>query len=138
MTKAEWWRDDSHPDAKEHRKHLERTAKEAAEQALAMIPTVPPSRPRRKVARISDAELEMIGGFVGRAIQPLQQKIAYLEERASKAMSWRGTWRAGESYAANDIVQDRGTIHVCAAAKSDARPGSGAGWRMLIKTGGAK
>ena len=67
-----------------------------------------------------------------------EKDLATLQAALDKRLLWRGTWRAGESYVANDLVQDKGTIFVCTAAKSEERPGSGPGWRMLVKTGGAK
>jgi hypothetical protein len=77
-------------------------------------------------------DFETIGAFVGRAIKPLQDKIAELEQR--KAMVWRGVWRTGVEYHEGDVTQDKGVLHICKAPTSGTRPGSGPGWQMLHKT----
>jgi N-acyl-D-aspartate/D-glutamate deacylase len=56
-----------------------------------------------------------------------------LKDELRKRLLWRGTWKAGESYQENDLCQDKNTLHVCTATATDARPGTGAGWRQLVR-----
>jgi hypothetical protein len=77
------------------------------------------------------SDYERIGEFVGKAIKPLQDRIAELEQR--KAMEWKGTWRPGNAYAEHDVVQDKSSLWVCVSPTTAARPGTGAGWRMMTK-----
>jgi hypothetical protein len=55
-------------------------------------------------------------------------------KRIESSLVWRGTWRTGESYAVNDMVQDKGTVWVAVASKAEGRPGADSGWRLLVKT----
>ena len=55
-------------------------------------------------------------------------------KRLEAALIWRGTWRNGESYALNDLVQDKGTVFVAVSPKAEGRPGTDSGWRQLVKT----
>jgi hypothetical protein len=81
---------------------------------------------------VTGKDYEEIGGFVGRALKPLQDRIAELEGR--KAMYWRGAWRTGVEYQEGDVTQDKGALHICKAPTSSARPGSGPGWQLMAKT----
>jgi hypothetical protein len=145
---AEWWRG-NHPDAAEHRKFMEQAAKEDAERALARVPVrkaLPPPRPRRKrqpvveilkngdmaisEGTVTGADLNAFGQFLKTELADFSKDVqAALNER----LKWRGTWRTGEKFAVNDLVQDKGTVFV-AVAQTEGRPGADAGWRMLVKT----
>jgi hypothetical protein len=80
---------------------------------------------------VTASDFETIGAFVGKAIKPLQDRIAELE---STKMSWKGTWRPGNDYRVHDVTQDKGNLFICQAPSTAARPGTGAGWRMMTKS----
>lgn len=56
-----------------------------------------------------------------------------IEDAVADCMKWKGTWRAGGEYKANDVVQDKGSNWIAVAPKPDGRPGSGCGWRLMAK-----
>jgi hypothetical protein len=76
-------------------------------------------------------DFEMMGQCVSKALEPLAARVAELE---NTTMSWKGTWRPGTDYGAQAVVQDKGQLWICQAPSTAARPGTGAGWRMMTKS----
>jgi hypothetical protein len=117
---SEWW---AKQEAKRRAEEMQETL---VKKQLAEIRTA-------HVAEEEDGvDYECIGELVGGAINPLVKRIEALEKDMAERLRWRGTWKAGESYQGNDMTQDKNTIHVCTAAETSARPGTGAGWRQLV------
>ena len=136
-----WWRTDDHPDAKEHRKHLERTAKEAAEQALAIVPVVPPT-PRRKAANqpyITQKQLDRCLFEAGKAmageLAKRDVRIAELEERPV-GLNYAGVWKPDASYPKHSAASHRGSVWAARKEFPTKEPGTAnSGWQLACKRG---
>jgi hypothetical protein len=76
------------------------------------------------------SDFETIGKFVGKAIKPLQDRIAELESAPTKFV---GTWVAG-TYAARSIVSYAGSMWH-ANEQTDTKPGTSASWTLCVKRG---
>jgi hypothetical protein len=140
MSKSdEWWMRDDHPDAAEHRKHIEQTAKEAAERALALVPTVRtlPAPRRKKKAKSGPSldEFEQMGRLTAKAIKdataPLEKRLAELEASPTKYV---GTWVAGTNYPPRTMASWGGSIWH-ANEETTEKPGTGPAWTLAVKRG---
>jgi hypothetical protein len=119
-----------------HQNEIRAEAAEAkAQQQLAMV---------RKSAECDDyvtadavdfAFGAMATQLKSEALDPIYARLAKLE---AESLRWAGTWRAGNTYRQNDLVQDKGLAWVAVAPDASARPGEGSGWRMLQKSEAAK
>jgi hypothetical protein len=140
MTQSrEWWRDDSHPDAKLHRTFLEKAAKEEAERVLAIVPVrkaLPPPRPRKKAARDDSALFEHLGQLTAKAIKdataPLEARIAQLEAHPLK---YCDVWKSGGDYRAGNFVSWGGSVWHCNEDGTTEKPGTGPTWTLAVKRG---
>ena len=140
MREAEWWRTDAHPDAAEHRKFIEKSAKEDAERFLSTVPVkrkaLPPPRPRKKAAASREnALVEHLGQLTAKAIKdavaPLEARIAELEASPTKYV---GVWTQGTEFQARSIVSYDGSMwHANETTKE--KPGTGPTWTLCVKRG---
>jgi hypothetical protein len=80
---------------------------------------------------VTGDDLKALMEFIKTEMNDIQEAT---QAALNKRLLWRGTWRSGETYAVNDMVQDKGTVWVAVAAKAEGRPGADSGWRMLVKT----
>jgi hypothetical protein len=135
----EWWQDDSHPDAKPHRRFLEIAAKEEAQRFLATVPVrkaLPPPRPRKK----ADVKLaQHLGELTAKAIKdataPLEARIKEIEERPA-GLDYKGTYRRDYNYAKNAGVTHSGSLWVALKDKPTKEPGEvNSGWQLAVKKG---
>jgi hypothetical protein len=138
---AEWWRG-NHPDAAQHRKHLELAAKEDAERFLATVPTrkaLPPPR-RRPPKKAADLNLvEHLGQLTAKAIKdattPLEARIAELESRPA-GLDYKGIYRRDYNYAKNMGVTHSGSVWVALKDSPPKEPGeANSGWLLACKRG---
>ena len=141
MTEAlEWWRTDAHPDAAEHRKHIERTAKKEAERVLAIVPVqrkaLPPPRRRKTKSVLSVYAFEMMGEMTGKAIRdaiaPLEKRIAELE---AHPLRYCDVWKSGGDYRAGNFVSWGGSVWHCNEDATTEKPGTSAAWTLAVKRG---
>jgi hypothetical protein len=161
---AEWWRG-NHPDAAEHRKHLEITAKEDAERALARVPVrkaLPPARPRKKrqpvveilkngnmainEGTVTGADLSAFGEFlktelakfnkdVQAAFDKQGKRIEELEARPA-GLLYEGIYDKSVAYRKNQGVTANGSVWVALVDNPPREPGlANSGWRLAVKKG---
>lgn len=73
-------------------------------------------------------------------IDPLVERIAALEarigelERRPAGVQYRGVWAENEHYVEGCLVTLGGSLWV-ARTNTDARPGTGSGWQLCVKSG---
>ena len=78
--------------------------------------------------------IECIGGFVGKEIRPLLERIEKLEAQ-SLGVKWAGTWHDGMQCAEGDILTFKGGLWLC-VEPSSARPDENAtAYRLICKSG---
>ena len=68
-------------------------------------------------------------------VEPLQKRIAELEEREQRSLADSFKGGLGTYYKRGDLTQASGSLWICLRATMD-KPGEGADWRMLVR--GAK
>jgi hypothetical protein len=91
----------------------------------------PPRRRKRKSESSFGVEL---GKFMRARMDELEAKLtARIETVEGASMRWRSTWRAGNSYIANDVVQHRSSLWVCKATSTGSQPGTESGWQLMSK-----
>lgn len=71
---------------------------------------------------------------VNAAIAPLLARLEALEQRP--ALSYRGVFKQGSAYREGSLTTHNGGLWL-ARADSTQRPGSGAEWTLIVKSGGA-
>jgi hypothetical protein len=105
------------------------------------VKALPPAQPRRKPQRTvkllkSGIEVRADGVVTGEDFNAFMDyfkaELLGVQKELNERLRWRGTWRSGEKFCVNDLVQDKGTIFV-AVAQTEGRPGTEAGWRQLVK-----
>ena len=78
---------------------------------------------------------EALGEFLATAlrVRRLEERVAELEARPE--LKHAGTWRKGTPYQERNCVTHGGSLWMCCAPTSTAKPGNSPHWRLIVKRG---
>jgi hypothetical protein len=127
LMSEQWWETEDSDEARAHAAFLRKYAPVEAAPLAVSAP-----RARRKAAtRIAANDYELIGKFVAKALEPLQARIAALENSPFRFI---GTWSEGMEVVAGNFVSYGGSMwHANEATK--AKPGTGPEFTLAVKRG---
>ena len=116
-------------DAPEHRKFLERCARELQKMES------PPRTPALTEADL-DRALGKLCETIGKAVrqmvvEPLERRIRELEAR-----EWCGVWQEGKAYSKNAIITHDGSAWLATREFPEGKPGTAnSGFKLIVKRG---
>lgn len=85
-----------------------------------------------------------IHDYLERAFKPVSEDMRDLRRRVEElekaqpnlADSYKGTHDKWTTYKRGNLVTDAGALWLCVAPETEDKPGKGAGWRLIAKSGG--
>jgi hypothetical protein len=108
---------------------------EITDDELARLPTLPVRRRKAAKPGATVDDYRTIGTLVGKALEPLQRRIADLEARPI-GLHYMGTWTKGQSYAKDTGVSHRGSLWVAIKDNPEREPGTpNSGFQLCCKRG---
>lgn len=90
--------------------------------------------------RLATGLAQVFARHVEAKLQPLRDRIAVLEQRASEAhhkeLVYRGVWQPNTVYAAGCFISHAGSLWSCVDGPTMTKPGEpDSGWRLAVKKG---